>query len=263
MHPQVQRLGGGSRGDGTARDGLLRCALVRIAALSDFHIGATARTCGFRHSEAAFGRYLDRLEAEHDAIVLLGDIYQTDHGRVPSRASARRHLHRARARVPALVERFDAAPYHYVFGNHDEIAGEALAAPERLLLGSEGARVLLTHGHQYDPIARRAPLAADAGTWFTGRLRYAGLRPVAAWLERRDVAVKDRRFRGADGPYARGGLELARGHKAQFVVMGHTHCPRVDRLGDITLVNSGTCSDGRYCHVSIDTEAGTAEVRLL
>lgn len=251
---------GGPRSRWRSPRRLLRCVAVRIAALSDFHIGATDRACGFRHSQVGFARYLDTLEASHDVIVLLGDIYQTDHGSVPSAASARRHLHRARARVAALVRRFDAPPYRYVFGNHDAVAAAELGAPEQLILGEGDSRVLLTHGHQYDPVARRAPLAADAGTWVTGRLRYAGLRPVAAWLERRDVAVKDRRFRGEAGPYARGGLELARAHDVRYVVMGHTHCPRVDRLGDVTVINSGTCSDGRQCHVSIDTGAGTVDI---
>ncbi len=233
---------------------------MRIAALSDFHIGATDRACGFRHSQAAFGRYLDRLEASHDVIVLLGDIYQTDHGSLPSAASARRHLHRARARVAKLAERFDSPPYRYVFGNHDAIARTELGAPEQLILGEGTSRVLLTHGHQYDPVAQRAPLAADAGTWITGRLRYAGLRPIAAWLERRDVAVKDQQFGGKAGPYARGGLELARAHDVRYVVMGHTHCPRVDPLGEVVVVNSGMCSDGRECHVSIDTTAGAVDI---
>ena len=45
---------------------------MRIAAISDFHIGATALTDTFGHAEDAFLRWLDRLEARHDRIVLLG-----------------------------------------------------------------------------------------------------------------------------------------------------------------------------------------------
>lgn len=232
---------------------------MRIAALSDFHIGAHRHTDGFRHDLERFGRFLDRLEAEHDVVVLLGDIYQTDHALVPTAAAARRMLARARRRVAALAERFAAPPYVHVLGNHDAIVGPALGAPERLRLPGRFP-VLLTHGHQFDPVAVRARWAADLGTWSTGRLRAIGLRPLAWWLELRDVAIKDRRFRGPRGPYARGAITLMREHAAPIVVMGHTHCPGITPLPRGAMVNTGTCSGGRTMWVSIDTERGTIEV---
>lgn len=233
---------------------------VRIAAISDLHIGARRHTDGFRHDLAAFGRFLDRLEAEHDAVVLLGDVYQTDHALVPTAAAARRMLARARARVPALADRFDRPPYLHVHGNHDAIAGPALDAPERLRLPGRFP-VLFTHGHQFDPVAVRAQWAADLGTWSTGRLRALGLRPLAWWLELRDVSIKDRRFRGPHGPYARGAEALVREHAVPIVVMGHTHCPGITPLRERgVMVNTGTCSGGRTMWVSIDTDRGAIEV---
>lgn len=238
----------------------LEGAAVRIAAISDLHIGARRHTDGFRHDLAAFGRFLDRLEAEHDAVVLLGDVYQTDHALVPTAAAARRMLERARARVPALADRFDRPPYVHVHGNHDAIAGPALDAPERLHLPGRFP-VLFTHGHQFDPVAVRARWAADLGTWSTGRLRALGLRPLAWWLELRDVSIKDRRFRGPHGPYARGAEALAREHAVPIVVMGHTHCPGITPLRERgVMVNTGTCSGGRTMWVSIDTDRGAIEV---
>jgi predicted phosphodiesterase len=226
---------------------------MRVAALSDLHIGVTDRRDGFRHDAARFGAFLDELEAAHDRIVLLGDIFQTDHGAVPTRASARRHLRRARARVPQLARRWSGPKYLYVFGNHDAIARAELRAPEHACLEDHGVRILFIHGHQFDPVAVRAPLAADVGTWFTGRLRAIGLRPAAAWLEARDIAIKDRRFRGPQGPYARGAARLARDHEARVVVMGHTHCARIDALAESLVVNTGSCSGGRSSWVSLDT----------
>lgn len=232
---------------------------MRIAAISDLHIGATARADGFRHAPAAFLRFLDELERMHDRIVLLGDVFQTDHGARPSAASRARHLHRARARVPEIAARFDAPPYVYVHGNHDEIAARELAAPEHHHVAG-AAPALFIHGHQFDPVALGAPRLADLGTWTCGRLRAVGLRAVAAWLEGRDVAVKDRRFRGAHGPYARAAGRLAREHGTPIVVMGHTHVPSLTRIPEGIAVNTGTCSDGRRMWASIDTEAGTATI---
>jgi predicted phosphodiesterase len=232
---------------------------VRIAAISDLHIGARRHTDGFLHELDRFGRFLDRLEAEHDAIVLLGDVYQTDHALVPTAAAARRMLARARARVAALSERFERAPFVHVHGNHDAIAGPVLAAPERLRLAGRFS-VLFIHGHQFDPVAVRARWAADLGTWSTGRLRAVGLRPLAWWLEQRDVSIKDRRFRGPTGPYARGAEGLVHEHAAPIVVMGHTHCPGITELRHGVMVNTGTCSGGRTMWVGIDSERGTIEV---
>ena len=230
---------------------------MRIAALSDFHLGVTSQRDGFRHPLDDFARVLDRLEATHETIVLLGDIYQTDHGLVPSRARARRHLERARERIGVLAERLDSPPYVYVFGNHDEVAGEVLGAKEQVSLRAHGVGVFMIHGHQFDPVARRARLAADLGTWSTGRLRAVGMRPLAQWLEDRDIEVKDRRFRGQRGPYVVAGRDLARTHDASVVVMGHTHVASITETPEGMVVNTGSCSRGRFEYVSIDTAART------
>jgi UDP-2,3-diacylglucosamine pyrophosphatase LpxH len=237
---------------------------MRVAALSDLHIGVTEARDGFRHDPSRFGAFLDQLEAEHDRIVLLGDIFQTDHGAIPTRASARRHLRRAQARLRPLADRLRGPKYVYVFGNHDAIAGAELGASEHVCLEDHGVRILFIHGHQFDPVAVRAPFAADLGTWFTGRLRAIGLRPAAAWLEGRDIAIKDRRFRGPEGPYARGASALAITYDARVVVMGHTHCGRIDdrarrRLVDdaedrpVLVANTGSCSRGALSWISVDT----------
>jgi predicted phosphodiesterase len=227
---------------------------VRVAALSDFHIGVSDRRDGFRHDAGEFSRFLDGLEATHDLIVLLGDIYQTDHGVCPrSRAS---HLHRARRRVPRLVRRFDAAPYVHVFGNHDEIAGRELLAPEQLCLTDDGIGMVFIHGHQFDPVAGRAKWAADCGTWITGRMRAVGLRPLAEWFEARDIGIKGARFSGQTGPYVVAGRRLACAQGAQVVVMGHTHIASITKVPEGLVVNTGSCSRTQFEHVSIDTREG-------
>lgn len=233
---------------------------MRIAALSDFHIGARAYMDEFRHDEARFLAYLDRLEASHDRIVLVGDIYQTEHSLRPGHQAAARELGRARRRLPALAERLRGGPYLYLHGNHDAVAGAELAAPEQLRLAADGFAVVFIHGHQFDPIFSRAYAAARAATWFTGRLRRLGLRPLAQWFEGRDIALKHRRFGHAHGPYATAARALLREHSADLVVMGHTHVPHLHLLPEGRIVNTGSCSRGRTMHVTIDTAARSVEI---
>lgn len=226
---------------------------MRIAALSDFHIGARGYMDEFRHHEADFLAFLDSLEHTHDRIVLVGDIYQTEHALLPGQGPAAAQLARARARLPALSERLRGPQYLYLHGNHDAVASQALAAPETLHLAADDFTIVFIHGHQFDPIFQRARAAAQAATWFTGRLRRAGLRPIAQWFEGRDVAIKHRRFGHVDGPYARAARTLLRAHAADLVVMGHTHVPHLHELPEGRVVNTGSCSRGRRTHVSIDT----------
>ncbi|MBK9753540.1 MAG: metallophosphoesterase family protein [Nannocystis sp.] len=233
---------------------------MRIAALSDFHIGAHGYMDEFRHRESAFLAFLDQLEGSHDRIILVGDIYQTEHALLPGRRVAAAELARARARVPALCERLRGPQYHYIHGNHDAVAGPELGAPETLEISADGYRVLFIHGHQFDPVFQRARAAAQAATWFTGRLRRAGLRPLAQWFEGRDVAIKHRRFGHIDGPYARAARALLREHAADLVVMGHTHVPHLHRLPEGQVVNTGSCARGRRTHVTIDTAARSVEI---
>lgn len=233
---------------------------MRIAALSDFHIGARAYMDEFRHDERGFLAYLDRLEATHDRIVLVGDIYQTEHALLPGRRAAARELARARRRLPTLAGRLRGDRYLYLHGNHDAAAAHELGAPAQLRLAADGFTVVFIHGHQFDPIFNRAHAAAQAATWFTGRLRRLGLRPLAQWFEGRDVALKHRRFGHARGPYAAAARALLREHAADLVVMGHTHVPHLHALPEGRVVNTGSCSRGRHMHVTIDTAARSVEI---
>jgi len=233
---------------------------MRIAALSDFHIGARAYMDEFRHDERRFLAYLDRLEAAHERIVLVGDIYQTEHALLPGRRAAARELRAARRRLPALARRLQGERYLYLHGNHDAVAARELGAPAQLRLAADGFAVVFVHGHQFDPIFSRAYAAARAATWFTGRLRRLGLRPLAQWFEGRDIALKHRRFGHAAGPYGAAARALLRAHAADLVVMGHTHVPHLHALPEGRLVNTGSCARGRLMHVTIDTAARSVEI---
>lgn len=229
---------------------------MRIAALSDFHIGATEATDSFGHDEGDFLRFLDGLEARCDRIVLLGDIYQTDHGWLPGRRAARRLLQAARERLAALTRRTAEPPYVWVHGNHDAVTAEVLGARTELVLGEDAFRVVFVHGDAFDPVLQAAPRLSETGTWIAGRVRAAGLRRLAEHLEDQDVQIKARRHQTPDGPYVQGAVALLERHQAAAVVMGHTHVPMRRQLPAGLVANTGTCSRGQRMGVWVDTATG-------
>lgn len=231
---------------------------MRIAALSDFHIGARAGMDEFRHDEAPFLERLARVIDTHDRVVLVGDIYQTDHDWRTGQVAGARQLALARRRVPRLARALDRLPY--VHGNHDAVAARELGALPELRIDADGAALLFIHGHQFDPVFARAHAAARAATWFTGRLRRAGLRPLAQFFEGKDIAIKHRRFGHAEGPYARAARSLMRERGVDLVVMGHTHVAHRHDLPEGTVVNTGSCSGGRFTVVTLDTATRSATI---
>ena len=233
---------------------------MQIAALSDLHIGANSRSDSFRHREADFLTFLTELEADHDRIIILGDLFQTEHGWLPGRSMARRELGRARRRVPSLWRRLSTSPYSYIHGNHDTISATALGAPEFLHLTADDFAIYFIHGHQFDPLFRHIYPLARASTWFSGRLRNAGLGPAADWLEHHDVTIKHERFKGHAGPYASAARRLMREHGVDVVVMAHTHIGDRLELDEGILANTGTCMRD-FVYVSIDTVARTVDLR--
>lgn len=229
---------------------------MRIAAISDLHIGAHARSDTFGHAQDAFLSLLDGLEATHDRIVLLGDIYQTDHGWIPGLGAASRLLQRARERVEALSRRWSESQYLWVHGNHDPVTAAELGAHTEVILGEPGSRVLFTHGDAFDPVIKRIPRLSVLGTWFAGRTRDFGLIRLAEYLEDQDVHIKADQHLAANGPYASAASALFERREVGVVVMGHTHIPMRQELPGGVLANTGTCSRGRFMGVSVDTATG-------
>lgn len=234
---------------------------MRIAAISDLHIGVCPRVDSFRHRRDDFLRFLDVLEARHDHIVLLGDIYQCDHGWTVGTTT--QQLAAAQAWTPWLTERLAQPNYTLVQGNHDRVTGEALDAPTELVFDEGDFPVLLTHGDRFDPLVGGAPWLSSAASWMTGRLRWGGMRPLATWLEGRDVAIKAQRLQTPEGPYAFGAQHLMVHRGVKVVIFGHTHVPWRIALDGGVLLNSGTCSNRQRMYASVDTETGEASAHAL
>ena len=234
---------------------------MKIAALSDFHIGSSRRGDCFRHAESAFHSYLEMLEESHERIVLLGDIFQAEHGPSLSTKGKTEELHRAQAFMPELWQRMQGPQYVYLHGNHDAVAAAVSGARETLRIDEDGFSIFFVHGHQYDPLLGRVYPLAQASTWFSGRLRNFRCNALADWLEHQDIKLKNSAFQGQRGPYVAAARELLVKHRVDAVLMGHTHVPQCMTLAEGIFANTGTCSMGLKMHVSIDTKLRSINLR--
>lgn len=227
---------------------------MRVAVMSDLHLGVPPVGGAFGHPAPDFARFLQARLDDHDHVVLNGDVIQTDHTLRWGPAAARAALQRGLAHHGWLAALLDNPRLHYLHGNHDAVAADVLGAPTLRLFG-EG-RLVVTHGDAFDPVIGRAPGVSAAATWASGRIRRLGLHALATALEGRDIAIKGQRFGGPEGPYARGARELLRAHGAEVCVMGHTHVPCEHDLPEGIYVNPGSCSLGWRAWVSVDLDAG-------
>ncbi len=228
-----------------------------VAVISDLHLGARPATDTFGHTDSDFARFLRHLEHTFDRIILLGDIWETLTPGRPGRPQD--ELLAARRAHPELARRFEGPRYTYLHGNHDWIAATA-KVPEELVLRDGSTRILLTHGHQHDLLLRHARGLAELGVWCGGWMRRLGLSPLYRLAARMDelwtrAACVDRASR-----FQRWALATGRLRGADIVVTGHTHVSaRTEYAGQLFL-NSGSCCQGRFGHLALDTRRGSFEV---
>lgn len=227
---------------------------MRVAVMSDLHIGVPPVGGAFGHRAPDFARFLRARLDDHDHVVLNGDVLQTDHTLGWGPAAARAALERGLAHHGWLADLLENPRLHYLHGNHDAVAAELLGAPTLKTFGD--GRLVVTHGDAFDPVIGRAPGVSAAATWASGRIRRLGLHALATALEGRDIAIKGQRFGGREGPYAQGARALLQAHGAEVCVMGHTHVPCEHALPEGIYVNPGSCSLGWRAWVSVDLDAG-------
>lgn len=227
---------------------------MRIAVISDLHLGRRDTVDHFGHDDSVFLRFLRFLESNFERVVLLGDIYETLTARRPHRQAA--ELAAARAAHPELVRRFALPQYHYVHGNHDLVAGTLLGAPDQLVLEADGVRMLFTHGHHHDWVIRKARWMSEAAVWAGAWLRRLRLRAMFHAFQTLDVRMSGGWMDPARNTFQRWALARAQERAADIVVTGHTHRGMRVEHGDRLFLNSGTCSEGQFSFLSLDTHNG-------
>jgi predicted phosphodiesterase len=227
---------------------------MKLAVISDLHLGPGDLSDRFGHDDRRFLRFLRFLEDNFERVVLLGDIWETltpRYGLDPTRA-----LRAAREAHPAIADRLSRPRYLYVHGNHDLVASVADGAPGELVLDADGTRLLFTHGHHYDVLQRRARWLSEVAVWFGAWLLRLGMSPLYRLAHDLDSA----RIRGVADPgrctFQRWAVDLATSRDADVVITGHTHVPIRAQHGSRLFLNSGSCSEGNTSFLALDTRAG-------
>lgn len=228
---------------------------MKIAVISDLHLGPGDRSDLFGHEEARFIKFLSFLESNFERIILLGDIWETLTGPLPTQP--REALRRCREAHPDMARRFEQPQYTYVHGNHDIVAGYTERVPEELAITVDGTRLFFTHGHHHDLLLRRARWLSEVAVWLGGwilRLRMSWMYRLFDQFDRvRSGAAVD----AAKCSFQRWAVSVARERRADIVVTGHTHIPLRVEHGDTLYLNSGSCSHGDFSYLAMDTRAGS------
>lgn len=231
---------------------------MRVAVLSDLHLASSAAPCAFRHDLDAFRRFLDHVYAHSDAIVLAGDVFDTD--LAPRPYGQRDELDAARADWAPLLGHLRDMDAQSVVGNHDRLLGES-GTPELLTIEAAGRRLTVLHGHQFYPASAALEQIKYPVKWLAGRLEARGR--AAASLGRLLHTVNDTVSTPHTGHSVtgRGALRWLRRHPGvDFVVCGHEHVTERVASPWGTYANSGTCGFGRLDWVLVDMDRGAVDI---
>lgn len=228
---------------------------MQLAVISDLHLGRGDRSDRFGHEDSEFLRFLRYLERNFERVVLLGDVWETLASTRP--LAQVEELALARAAHPEIAQRFQRSSYTYLHGNHDLVAAHIDGAPDTLSLKVDGLRLLFTHGHGYDRMAR---WLSETGVWLGGWLLRLGLGFVTQMFDTFDNALGGASIDPRRCAFQRWAVTMARQRASDVIVTGHTHMGARELHGNTLFLNSGACSGGELSFLSIDTARG--EFRL-
>lgn len=224
---------------------------MKIAVISDLHLGVGDASDRFGHDQNRFLTFLQFLEDNFEKIVLLGDIW--DPHTAPQRTGAKEGLRLCRESHLPISQRFEKPQYHYVHGNHDLAAAKLENAPGKLTIEAHGLRILFAHGHEHDVFLNRAPWLADFGVWLGAWLLRLGLSSVYSFFDHLDAVRSGVSSSAAACTFQKWAVTAARQHQADVIVTGHTHLPVRAEHDDVVFLNSGSCTKGRFNFAALDT----------
>lgn len=229
---------------------------MKISVISDLHMGRGDRTDRFGHEGPQFHSFLDHLESISDQVVLLGDILDTHHGRIPL-AFFREvrivcDLHRG------ITDRLLGGRYRLVAGNHDSCLTELPGVTSEFLLESGGSRLLFMHGHQFDRLISLSPTLCALANFLGGAAQRHGMDGALDFLDwvddKANGMTEDR-----STLYRTHALRRARAEGVSGIVMGHTHRQDFHAANGVSYLNVGACLEGRFEYGLIDLDSGTME----
>lgn len=264
---------------------------MRIAVVSDLHLGIGDDADRFPHDDEEFSNWLLGLLKTHDRLFALGDVWETlmpYHRHQLAPEFHRETLQAAMKAHPKTTEVLLSPRCVLFSGNHDLCTSKELGALEQLHLVMGKWSVLFLHGDRFDhppinpikhnPLFRpleeqivhltgRAPSTkpsasglgawrdwvTETGIWTGGWLLRMGFHSTFAKFER---AVSGR-ILGANPErflgYRKRALELAKARSANMVVTGHTHRAVIGSPHDgVIYCNSGTCLNETPEALSLD-----------
>ena len=227
---------------------------MQLAVISDLHLGRRGPTDGFGHDDADFLRFLTFLEQNFEQIVLLGDIWETLTGTLPGHADD--ELKAAQEAHPEITARFRRRKYRHVHGNHDMVARDVDGVPEEITLRADGVRLLFTHGHQGDDLCVNSQGTSEIGVWAGGWLRRLRLHPIyrmASTIDNLRSGVSPDSTRCS---FQHAWMGRAERRDVDVMVTGHTHLAARAEHGARLYLNSGSCSEGEYSYLALDTRRG-------
>lgn len=215
---------------------------VRTVFLSDTHLG-----CQYSHTEALL-EFLNHFEPDH--LYLVGDIIdgwqlrQSWYWDETCSAIVRR-----------ILELLDNGTYaYYTPGNHDEFlrqfvrnAGRFSMADEFVHLTTDGRRLFVTHGDQFDAVVRHGrwlSLISDNGysllLWlnrvFNACRQRLGLR---YWSLSACIKRKLKQATSAIARFENAAIQHAQDQYCDGIVCGHIHTPIIHEQVGITYYNTG------------------------
>ena len=223
---------------------------MEIAVISDLHLGTGDAADGFGHDDGEFLKFLKFLESNFEKVVLLGDIWETLTGNLPGDPA--HELRRARESHPEIAARFERSNYLYVHGNHDIVAG-AQGVPDEHVLHLPGTRILFTHGHQNDDLVQKRRWLSELGVWLGGWIRRLGLGALYRLLNELDEKRGGLSLDHTRCSFQKWAMDLAAEREFDVIVTGHTHLAANAAHGDRLFLNSGSCSEGQFSFLSMDT----------
>lgn len=225
---------------------------MKIAIISDLHIGSGDKADRFGHNDHEFLSFLKFLEANFEKIVLLGDIFETLTGREYGKRM--NELRRCFQAHPEVSKRLvgDRRKYIYLHGNHDMVAAEAFRSVGEHFVSIGGNTILFTHGHVFDTISQNARGLAEWFVWIGGHILRSGRRKTFDLLRSLDDRMLEYKGFSKKCDLKSRAMDAARRMGIDVMVTGHSHEGGLVHCGDGLYLNSGACLEGNFQYLAIN-----------